>query len=155
MIDEETIEADQESQAASHSATGDFPSEDITSQYQGNAQSSQTATLQARTSGLGASSSTPLESASSTLTRRKSIDNPKNAGKWFELCINYGLERKRLGEISLTGIENDTQLFQAIKAKYESVRASRIKDLYLITAVDIQYVQVRIYLALDVFDAFC
>ena len=128
----------------SESIHGEMPSEDITSQYQYQAQTGSTAAQQGLTQGSITSSGTSSQRSPSTLVRRKSFDRPVTGGKWFELCVNYGLERKRLGEVSLARVENDAQLFTEIKAKYESIRADRIKDLYLITPVDIEYVQVTL-----------
>ena len=67
--------------------------------------------------------------------------------KYFELCINYGKWERRLGEIDISAISTDGELFRAIRSKYEGIRGFRTKKLYLLEPVDIHFVQVRIQYA--------
>ena len=141
--DTETTEAGQSSLVTANPTVAGRTSEDIASQHAGLTQPTPTAEEQGSSQDSAILSGTASQETTSIVSRRRSIHNPATGSKWFELCVNYGLGQKRLREISLAGIKNDTQLFQAIKARYESLRAHRIKDLYLVTPVDIQYVQVR------------
>jgi len=61
--------------------------------------------------------------------------------KYFELCVNYGKWERRLGEIDITSIRTDGDLFRAIKDRYNSVRGHRAA-LYLLEPVDVRFVQV-------------
>lgn len=63
--------------------------------------------------------------------------------KFFELCVNRGKWEKRLGEIDITDMVNDGELFRAIAEKYDSVRGIRAKNLYLLEPADIHFVRVR------------
>ena len=142
MADEDITDSSQHPIVEPSSSAVETASEDIVAQHEASPRSSRTAGQQADSRNDNTLHPLLRRRARSNPSRERSPDTPINTNKWFELCINYGVGLTRLGEIPLNDIENDTQLFRAIKTRYESVRASRIKDLYLIKPVDIQYVQV-------------
>lgn len=61
--------------------------------------------------------------------------------RFLELVVNHGRLERRLGEIDVTSIGSDGQLFHQIKAKYESVRGHRAK-FKLMRPASIRFVQV-------------
>ncbi len=127
---------------SSNSADVEVASADIASQDEGRTPATELMTQQGSSLSNARSSATFPTSGPLTIDRRRSMTVTSGAGKWFELCVNYGEGRKRLGEIPLAGIENDGQLFKEIRTSYESIRGSLIARLYLIKPVDIKYVQV-------------
>ena len=62
--------------------------------------------------------------------------------KYFELCVNYGKWEKRLGEIDITNITTDEDLFCKIAEEYASIRGARSKALSLLEPADIHFVRV-------------
>ena len=70
--------------------------------------------------------------------------SPKNRKpKFFELYVNRGKWEKILGEIDITNMVTDGELFRAIAEKYDFVRGIRAKNLYLLEPADIHFVRVR------------
>ena len=65
--------------------------------------------------------------------------------KYFELCVNYGQWEKRLGEIDITNVTTDEDLFCKIVEKYTSIRGSLGKALFLLQPVDIHFVHVSFH----------
>ncbi len=61
--------------------------------------------------------------------------------KHFELCVNYGKWERRLGEINITSIRTDGDLFRAVKDRYNFVRGHRAA-MYLLEPIDFRFVQV-------------
>ncbi|MCJ1243663.1 hypothetical protein MMC30_000860 [Trapelia coarctata] len=61
--------------------------------------------------------------------------------RYFELCLNHDSLEKRLGEINLTNVRNDGELFEKIRERYAEIRGPSIKRLYLLKPVDIHYVR--------------
>ena len=72
-----------------------------------------------------------LENTSSSTTRKQ----------FFELCVNTGEFSIRLGEINLSKVKNDGDLFSAISAKYREIRGFRVRRI-LLKPVNIHFVRV-------------
>ena len=66
----------------------------------------------------------------------------KKPKKYFELCVNYGKWEKKLGEIDITNITTDEDLFCKIAEEYASIRGVRSKALSLLEPADIHFVRV-------------
>jgi len=62
--------------------------------------------------------------------------------RYFELCLNHDSLEKRLGEINLTKVRNDGELFDKIRVRYAEIRGPRINRLYLLKPVGVHYVRV-------------
>ena len=59
--------------------------------------------------------------------RSKQIfSSPNKQRQFFELCVNTGELAISLGEIDITHVENDQQLFTAIHSKYRELRGIRL-----------------------------
>ena len=69
---------------------------------------------------------------------------PENTAtkKYLELCVNTGEFQRSLGEIEITNVKNDHELFKLVRRKYEELRAYRVK-FFLLKAVDVHFVQVN------------
>ena len=61
--------------------------------------------------------------------------------KYLELCINHGKLERRLGEVDVSNINSDGQLFRQIKRTYDTVRGYRSK-WFLLEPTSIQFVKV-------------
>ena len=66
----------------------------------------------------------------------------KKPRKYLELCVNHRKNEKRLGEIDLTDVTTDEDLFCNIAETYASIRGSLGKALFLLEPVDIHFVHV-------------
>lgn len=75
-------------------------------------------------------------------TMNGSLPDDQEVERYFELCLNHDSLETRLGEINLTKIKSDGELFEKIKERYEEIRGPRIKRLYMLKPVDIHYVRV-------------
>ena len=64
--------------------------------------------------------------------------------KFTALCVNTGKFHKTLGEIDVSGVTTDRQVFHQFKQSYNSLRGFRARSLrwFLIEPVDIKFVQV-------------
>lgn len=62
--------------------------------------------------------------------------------QYFELCVNYGKWEKRSGEIDITNIATDEDLFCKIVERYASIRGSLGKALFLLEPAGIYFVHV-------------
>jgi hypothetical protein len=82
-----------------------------------------------------------------TRSRSPSPEKPK---KYFELCVNRGKWEKILGEIDITNMVSDGELFRAIAEKYDSVRGIRAKNLYLLEPANIHFVRVCLPLSMAI-----
>jgi len=61
--------------------------------------------------------------------------------RFFELCVNTGLFDIVLGEIDVTDVKTDGELFERIHQKYKRIRGHRIKRSF-VRPTDIHFVQV-------------
>jgi hypothetical protein len=70
--------------------------------------------------------------------------NPPVIKKFAALCVNIGEFNKALGEIEVSSLSTDRQVFQKFKEKYRTLRGSRASTLrwLLIKPVDIRFIQV-------------
>ncbi|KAG8529066.1 uncharacterized protein KY384_005701 [Bacidia gigantensis] len=74
-------------------------------------------------------------------TSQNPISDFTRPPQWFELLAYSRKGEKTLGEISLVDIKTDGELFRTIKQRYNSIRGSQAKYLYLLKPVDIHFVQ--------------
>ena len=70
------------------------------------------------------------------------VSTAPRTGRFFELCINHISMENRLGEIDVSNVTNDGELFCKIRDRYLSLRGSWARALYLRKPVDIHYVRV-------------
>lgn len=100
----------------------------------------------------GRSPSTPgdtkaSDSASSSRSIRAelsptvSLQTETLPNRFFELCVNVGQLEIRLGEIDVTNICTDAELFAEIDKRYKEIRGHRMRRLFL-RPVNINFVQV-------------
>jgi hypothetical protein len=61
--------------------------------------------------------------------------------RYLELCINHGKFERRLGEIDVSNINSDGELFREIKRTYDVVRGHRSK-FFLVEPTAIEFVEV-------------
>ncbi|MCJ1475644.1 hypothetical protein MMC13_004307 [Lambiella insularis] len=61
--------------------------------------------------------------------------------RYFELCINHSSLEKRLGEIDVSRVTNDGELFRKIREQYLNIRGCLAKRINLRKPVDIHYVR--------------
>ena len=72
------------------------------------------------------------------------ISEPSKPQKRFlELCVNTGEFQRHLGEINITDVETDSQLFDRVREKYLELRSFRAK-YFLLKPVDVHFVQVSL-----------
>jgi len=64
------------------------------------------------------------------------------ARKYFELCVNTGLLDIKLGEIDITDVTTDGQLFEKIRQRYERIRGHRMNRVF-VRPTNIHYVKVN------------
>jgi len=70
------------------------------------------------------------ETTSATATGQCApASNPNE--QFFELCINTGELSIKLGEINISRVTNDRELFRAISTKYREIRGFRIRRILL------------------------
>ena len=81
-------------------------------------------------------------SQSNAGSRNSNLSSAPWTGKYFELCINHSTLEKRLGEIDVSRVSNDGELFCKIRDRYQSLRGSWAGALSLRKPVDIHYVRV-------------
>ena len=81
-----------------------------------------------------ASSTAAVSSDKSTLT------SPATE-QFFELCVNTGELSIRLGEINISHLKNDAELFRAISTKYQEIRGFRARRI-LLKPRDVHFVMV-------------
>ncbi|MCJ1248098.1 hypothetical protein MMC30_005313 [Trapelia coarctata] len=60
--------------------------------------------------------------------------------RFLELCVDYHQGERRLGEVDLTNIITDSQLFAAIKKTYEDKRR-RVATIHLLQPATVQFVK--------------
>ncbi|KAH8590386.1 hypothetical protein B0O99DRAFT_305590 [Bisporella sp. PMI_857] len=65
--------------------------------------------------------------------------------KYTALCVNTGEFNKTLGEIDISSITTDRQMFHRFKEAYHELRGFRARAVrwFLIKPVDIKFIQVR------------
>ena len=85
------------------------------------------------------SSDSSLSVGTSNLKRDACLSEPS----FLELCINQGEDVIALNEIHLRQIQDDGNLFKAIRMAYYQLRGFR-RWLFLLKPIDIQYVKVRL-----------
>jgi hypothetical protein len=73
------------------------------------------------------------------------IPPPPVIRKYTALCVNTGEFNKTLGEIDISSITTDRQMFHRFKELYHELRGFRARAVrwFLIKPVDIKFIQVR------------
>ena len=84
-----------------------------------------------------------LNNQASAQRSKQIISSPHKQRRFFELCVNTGELEISLGEIDITHVENDQQLFAAIHSKYRELRGFRLWRV-LIKPRNIHFVLVRV-----------
>ena len=94
------------------------------------------------TSMQGSSDLTNRSSARTTSSSTQSSGQPVTLDATFlELCVNTGEHLKTLGEIDLTNVRSDGDMFNAIKEHYLRLRSFRSK-FWLLKPAAVNYVRV-------------
>src|SRR5277367_3083524 len=70
--------------------------------------------------------------------------------KYLALCVNTGRFHTTLGEINVTSICRDSEVFCAIKQRYLEIRGfrARARRLFLVRPTLVQFVKVRVIFAI-------
>lgn len=79
--------------------------------------------------------------SSSAVATSDHLVTRSKAPEYLELCVNYGQWQRRLGEIDVSCLSNDGQVFEAMRKKYTELRRS--KTSYFLEPMDVRYVRVR------------
>jgi hypothetical protein len=61
--------------------------------------------------------------------------------RYLELCVNTGRHIVTLGEINITGVRSDGDLFREIVARYRQLRVPGLRRMFY-HPVDVQFVKV-------------
>lgn len=61
--------------------------------------------------------------------------------RFFELCVNTGGFEINLGEIDITDVKSDDELFKRINSKYREIRGHRVRRIF-VKPVDVHFVRV-------------
>jgi hypothetical protein len=68
--------------------------------------------------------------------------------KYLALCVNTGRFHTTLGEINVTSICRDNEVFSAIKQRYLEIRGfrARARRIFLVRPTSVQFVKVNLSL---------
>jgi hypothetical protein len=81
-----------------------------------------------------------LQSSSQTISVTASQTTARNR-RFFELCVNTGEIDICLGEIDITNVRSDGELFKKIYERYKDLRGYRIRRIFL-KPVDVHFIHV-------------
>jgi hypothetical protein len=79
--------------------------------------------------------------SSSEATSQAASSHPHRKRKFLELCVNTGEIDISLGEIDVTDVNTDGELFKKIYERYKNLRGHRMRRIFL-KPIDVHFVRV-------------